>query len=137
MLRNGHANARIFFRLVASKLFSISHGSPNKGELRLRAARRFGVVPAFDGRGQPPLAMEENLTKPERGAVAPMRGSRNNTKDERQRKHAEAIARRARFAKALAQAEFGRFYWDDRLAADLDRSMRRPRPPKEARKVPG
>jgi hypothetical protein len=38
--------------------------------------------------------------------------------------------RRAKFAREIARAEFGRFYWDERQAGEMRRAARpKPRPP--------
>ena len=84
-----------------------------------------------DGHVDRQLAMEVILKKPERGANAPSLSPGENPKAKTDQLDGDANLRRDRFARALAQSAFGRFYWDDRLEAELRRAMTRRKPPRK------
>ena len=85
--------------------------------------REPGATPVFR-RGVRSLALEESMTKPHEGG----RTASGKAQDEERQSIAEpaeseAQERRRRFAKAMARSAFGRFYWDERLDAEMRRAM--------------
>ena len=73
------------------------------------------------------------MKKPETGTRVPAHGAvKDHHSKEEERESREARERRERFARALARAAFGRFYWDERQDAELRRTLGR----KTARRKP-